>query len=134
MVNETLSILPHRNESLDDNTIPVPNVSAAISGGSWYASTNSRWELQNFSVAKEPTPLSLRPCAGRTSDVIVISAVRMFSPGLCSRYGNNPIITQPEFVDVSSDTAAHCWGSNSTRPFKSAPWAGCLSLVSRAGS
>jgi hypothetical protein len=111
MVNETrFQYSRNKNESLGDNTIPVLNVSGAfISGGSQVGhalSSNSRWELQNFLAWQKGTHAI--KVGGRVRGVKITDSnpsnfggtyvfTGAFVPALDAF--NNPIFTQPEFVD-----------------------------------
>ncbi len=111
MVNETrFQYSRNRNESLGDNTIPVLNVSGAfISGGSQVgqaSSSNSRWELQNFLAWQKGT--HALKFGGRVRGVRITDSnpsnfggTYVFTGGFVPALddNNNPITTQPEFVD-----------------------------------
>ncbi|HYN24097.1 MAG TPA: carboxypeptidase regulatory-like domain-containing protein [Pyrinomonadaceae bacterium] len=111
MVNETrFQYSRNRNESLGDNTIPVLNVSGAfISGGSQVGhafSSNSRWELQNFLAWQKGT--HALKFGGRVRGVRITDSnpnnfggSYVFTGGFVPTLdaNNNPITTQPEFVD-----------------------------------
>jgi len=111
MINETrFQYSRNRNENLGDNTIPVLNVSGAfISGGSQVGhalSSNSRWELQNFLAWQKGT--HALKIGGRVRGVRITDSnpsnfggTYVFTGGFVPALdaNNNPIITQPEFVD-----------------------------------
>jgi hypothetical protein len=111
MINETrFQYSRNRNESLGDNTIPVLNVSGAfISGGSQVGhafSSNSRWELQNFLAWQKGTHAlkfggRLRRVRISDSNPSNFGGTYVFTGGFVPTLddNNNPIITQPEFVD-----------------------------------
>jgi hypothetical protein len=111
MIDETRFQYSHnRSESLGDNSIPVLNVSGAfISGGSQVGhvvNTNKSWELQNF-LAWQKGSHALK-FGGRIRGVSINDInpnnfggtyvfTGAFVPTLDAN--NNPIITQPIFVD-----------------------------------
>lgn len=111
MVNETrFQYTRNRNESLGDNTIPVLNVSGAfISGGSQVGhaiSSNSRWELQNFLAWQKGT--HALKIGGRVRGIRITDSnpsnfggSYIFTGGFVPTLdaNNNPISTQPVFVD-----------------------------------
>jgi hypothetical protein len=111
MVNETrFQYSRNRNESFGDNTIPVLNVSGAfISGGSQVGhaiNSSSRWELQNFLAWQKGTHAikfggRVRGIKITDSNPSNFGGTYVFTGGFVPTLdaNNNPIITQPEFVD-----------------------------------
>lgn len=111
MINETrFQYSKNRSESLGDNTIPVLNVSGAfISGGSQVGhafSNTSRWELQNFLAWQKGT--HALKFGGRVRQVRIsdsnpsnFGGTYVFTGGFVPTLdaNNNPIISQPVFVD-----------------------------------
>jgi hypothetical protein len=111
MISETrFQYSKNTNESFGDNTIPVLNVSGAfISGGSQVGhalSSNSRWELQNFLAWQKGT--HALKFGGRVRGVHIsdsnpsnFGGTYVFTGGFVPTLdaNNNPITTQPVFVD-----------------------------------
>jgi hypothetical protein len=111
MIAETrFQYAKNTNESFGDNTIPVLNVSGAfISGGSQVGhalSSNSRWELQNFLAWQKGT--HALKFGGRVRGVHIsdsnpsnFGGTYVFTGGFVPTLdaNNNPITTQPVFVD-----------------------------------
>jgi len=111
MIDETrFQYSKNTNESLGDNTIPVLNVSGAfISGGSQVGhalNSNSRWELQNFLAWQKGTHAF--KFGGRVRGVHIsdsnpsnFGGTYVFTGGFVPTLdaNNNPITTQPVFVD-----------------------------------
>jgi hypothetical protein len=111
MINETrFQYSRNRSESLGDNTIPVLNVSGAfISGGSQVGhafNNTSRWELQNFLAWQKGT--HALKFGGRVRQIRIsdsnpsnFGGTYVFTGGFVPTLdaNNNPIISQPVFVD-----------------------------------
>jgi hypothetical protein len=111
MINETrFQFAKNTNESFGDNTVPTLNVSGAfISGGSQVGhalSSNSRWELQNFLAWQKGT--HALKFGGRVRGVHIsdsnpsnFGGTYVFTGGFVPTLdaNNNPITTQPVFVD-----------------------------------
>ncbi len=111
MINETrFQYSRNSNESLGDNTVPVLNVSSAfISGGSQVGhaiNSSNRWELTNFLAWQKGTH-SLK-FGGRIRRISIsdsnpnnFGGTYVFSGGTVPTLdaNNNPIISQPIFVD-----------------------------------
>jgi hypothetical protein len=111
MINETrFQYSRNRSESLGDNAIPVLNVSGAfISGGSQVGhafNNTSRWELQNFLAWQKGT--HALKFGGRVRQVRIsdsnpsnFGGSYVFTGGFVPTLdaNNNPIISQPVFVD-----------------------------------
>jgi hypothetical protein len=111
MINETRFQFSHnRSESLGDNTIPVLNVSGAfIGGGSQVGlveNTNRSWELQNF-LAWQKGNHAIK-FGGRIRSVSItdinpnnFGGTYVFTGGFVPTLDadNNPIVSQPVFVD-----------------------------------
>ncbi|MGH9966419.1 MAG: carboxypeptidase regulatory-like domain-containing protein [Pyrinomonadaceae bacterium] len=111
MINETrFQYSRNRNENLGDTAIPVLNVSSSfISGGSQVGhaiNTSSRWELQNFLAWQKGT--HALKFGGRVRGIKItdispnnFGGTYVFSGGFVPTLdaGNNPITSQPVFVD-----------------------------------
>ncbi|HZI85963.1 MAG TPA: hypothetical protein VFD48_03960, partial [Pyrinomonadaceae bacterium] len=111
MINETrFQYSRNRSESLGDNTVPVLNVSGAfISGGSQVGhafNNTSRWELQNFLAWQKGT--HALKFGGRVRQIRIgdsnpsnFGGTYVFTGGFVPTLdaNNNPIISQPVFVD-----------------------------------
>jgi carboxypeptidase family protein/TonB-dependent receptor-like protein len=111
MISETrFQYSKNSNESLGDNTIPVLNVSGAFtSGGSQVGhslSSSSRWELQNFLAWQRGTHAikfggKVRGVHISDSNPSNFGGQYVFTGGFVPTLdaSNNPINTQPVFVD-----------------------------------
>ena len=111
MIDETrFQYSKNSNERLGPNTIPALNVSGAFTGGDSQVgqaiNTNSRWELQNF-LAWQKGPHALK-FGGRVRGVHITDSnpnnfggTYVFTGGFVPTLdaSNNPIISQPVFVD-----------------------------------
>ena len=111
MINETRFQFNHNtSESLGDNSIPVLNVSGSFTGGGSQVghaqNTNNSWELQNF-LAWQRGSHAIK-FGGRIRGVSItdispnnFGGTYTFTGGFVPTLdsNNNPIFTQPVFVD-----------------------------------